>query len=191
MFIYHLIQPGFVGQTIYPLNQLEAIHPEIISKAMKKYEDRADLQEIRQRRVPFLDCTMDDLVCFVSVDFALLLQAFSEIHGIEERIERTYLRVDTDLLKQEHLSITFHDDAVEDASGKMIPTVDGHLRFSDARHLLPTVPPAEQLEMYREDFRGGRKGPLAAYLPHVFYKGVVEDAAVAREVFVWDPKSKT
>ncbi len=187
MYIYHLFQPGFVGETLYPLNQLRIAHPEIFDSHAKKYENRADLLELRRRELPFLGCTMDDLVCFVSVDFSLLLKSYAEIQKAEERIERSYFRVDTDQLEQENLLIAFHEDTVEDAEGRLVSTVDGYLPFADGCRLLPEQPPSEQIERYKQDHQEGIKGPLAAYVPHVYYKGTIEGSAITKETFVWDP----
>lgn len=58
-FLYHGKSDEFKGETIYPLNQLKIIYPEIFDLEVSKYQGRVELLE---RQLPILNCNWNDVI---------------------------------------------------------------------------------------------------------------------------------
>lgn len=58
-FVYHRCQPDMVGTTLYPLNALKALHPDLYARQVAKYVGR---EAVLDFRIPFLDLLWNDTV---------------------------------------------------------------------------------------------------------------------------------
>ncbi len=71
-YAYHVLKESFVGKTIYPLNQLKNIHPDIFQLEIKKYQGRELLMSSVN---PILNCLWNDVVQFSCLDPKLTFEA--------------------------------------------------------------------------------------------------------------------
>jgi len=58
-FIYHIVPDNFSGDTIYPLNKLENISPDLHSHYKERYKNR---EHVQQLFVPQLNAYWGDVV---------------------------------------------------------------------------------------------------------------------------------
>ncbi|GAB4320359.1 MAG: hypothetical protein Kow00117_09860 [Phototrophicales bacterium] len=73
MKVYHIVPPNLQGTQIYPLNALKNTLPEIYAQQVQKYRGRA---ELLQRKIPYLNCTWNDMLHFSPVNPRKLRAAF-------------------------------------------------------------------------------------------------------------------
>ena len=65
-YLYHRVPDNFQGTTLYPLNDLKDILPDIYTRHISKYEGRAHIVE---RHIPiFDDCLWNDVVFLSAVE---------------------------------------------------------------------------------------------------------------------------
>lgn len=63
-YLYHQIPPNMSGTTLFPLNQMKDIFPEIYHTEFKKYEWR---QEVPKQQIPQLNCLWNDVIFLFAV----------------------------------------------------------------------------------------------------------------------------
>lgn len=80
MFLYHKKRADMQGDTLYPLNTLKEIHPEISTEIIKKYDGR---EWLLNTRIPRLDCLWNDVIHLTAVHpskmYDTLLEAGQEL----------------------------------------------------------------------------------------------------------------
>ncbi|MDX1613091.1 MAG: hypothetical protein R3300_02205 [Candidatus Promineifilaceae bacterium] len=63
-YVYHLVPGNFVGEVLYPLNQLRETYPDLYQSHVKKYQGR---ERLLTWRIPILDCLWNDVLHFSPV----------------------------------------------------------------------------------------------------------------------------
>jgi hypothetical protein len=58
-FVYHICQPDMVRTTLYPLNTLKTLHPELYARQVAKYVGR---EAVLGFRIPYVDVLWNDTV---------------------------------------------------------------------------------------------------------------------------------
>lgn len=62
--LYHFVPENMRGDTLYPLNELEDVYPEIYERQKNKYEGR---EFVTQREIPYLNCLWNDVLHLTAV----------------------------------------------------------------------------------------------------------------------------
>jgi len=76
-FVYHSRPRKMLGDVLYPLNQLRALHPEVYAQQIAKYGDHPDRLAIPGFRIPLLDCLWNDVVQCAPIHPHLLFDALA------------------------------------------------------------------------------------------------------------------
>lgn len=112
---YHILKDSLVGDSIYSLNALKSLYPDIYELEIKKYEGREKLLDAYN---PILNCLWNDVVQFTCLDPQLTFEkvkSFNPAHigraikvfqldlsKVEPKQSCLFLPQDT-LIKYEHL----------------------------------------------------------------------------------------
>src|ERR1700733_16337244 len=75
-YLYHVVPPNMTGTTLYPLNMLKDIHPEIFQVQAKKYEGRK--RDDMAERIPSFDCLWNDVLFLTAAHPTEVKQALRE-----------------------------------------------------------------------------------------------------------------
>lgn len=172
--IYHMIPRNFIGNILYPLNQLKTRLPEIYTVQAQKYVGREILM---QRKIPLLDCLWNDVLHFspvyprkirdalVSVEFQWNVRPWFAVNPINSGFCREN-------------AVIFLNTPPDD------PTQFGNFDFPEA-DFIPFSPeqleklvemevPSATLEYLQFAKNNGERPVLFNYVPHVFYQGAID-----------------
>lgn len=168
VYAYHRVPPNLRGTTLYPLNQLWAIYPDIAEAQLAKYAGRA---HALTRTIPPLDCLWNDVLMFSPVHPAALKAAMLEAgHG---RFPRRWFAVESATFTAETTAV--YVPGWSPAEARFEPYEPGSL----ARYAVPTD---EQRAFYRR-VPPGQPVLLLGGTPHILYRGTL-DIAEARVIAV-------
>lgn len=168
--VYHRVPKGLRGDTLYPLNKLKEIYPDLYEEHSKKYVGR---EELLTRRIPKLNCLWNDLLMFSPVH-PELIEAALESSG-HERKRQTWFEFDANRLEPHLTLLTVeYDRDLDDYSAP-----EEHFEWFEPEALEKhrNVPPLT-LRYYRET-KG--EAPLLFFrIPHILYLGSIPiDSATA------------
>jgi hypothetical protein len=79
MILYHRVPKNFRGVTLYPLNQLKLLHPDLYDSFVANYRGR---ESVMEQIVPIFNCKWNDVLFLSPVAPDLIRQARLE-EGIE------------------------------------------------------------------------------------------------------------
>jgi hypothetical protein len=163
--LYHMIEPTMRGTILYPLNQLERVHPDIHHTIIKRYEGRT---HVMNQRISALDhCLWNDVVFFMAVHPVHLKEAMAAC-GFALRPFR-YFVFESGLLDCARLAVIT----------KMSPNPLTSEAFDPARLAEYQRIPEETLAYWRRMKQEGREKPfLFNHIPHIVYKGVLDTTGV-------------
>ena len=95
-FVYHRVPPKQRGTTLYPLNRLAEIYPDLFEELSRNYATRRDIAALR---IPPLDnCLWNDVLHFSPVHPGLIETALSDAGHELPALWRSYYQVDARLL---------------------------------------------------------------------------------------------
>lgn len=170
-FIYHLVPKQMTGDTLYPLNQLREMLPDVAAVYTPKYEGR---EEVMERIVPPLNCLWNDVLMFSAVHPQIIKQQFAE-EGIKLGTMRSFQipinRLDADctavyLFHQLRPYGNHQDDNTQ------------FVMLSD----IPFEPLTRTPHLLREHIRMARSEERRPFMfmgvPHILYKGTLSIADI-------------
>ena len=161
-FVYHMAPADFRGTTLYPLNQLRSIHPDLYEAGRQRYVGR---ERIMQAVIPSLGVLWNDVVHCAPIHPARVRAALAET-GNRTR-DRRWFKIPGDRL--EGLPVVWY-------SYKSVPDrLDSDFEsFDPARYQeLHELPPETQA-YYAECSRAGRPPLLFHLVPHVLVAGPID-----------------
>lgn len=157
-FIYHGCPESMIGTVLYPLNELQALYPDIYQREMAKYADHPTREALPSTVLGLLDCLWNDVLHCAPIHPHRLYEKWVA-HRIGSIPERYFYRIPIERVA--HLPVGFmRGRAVEwlqMASYEEIATV-----------------PAETEAWYRKLASEGRFGAHFAGVPHVLVKGSID-----------------
>jgi len=77
-YLYHMIPSNLEDETLYPLNQLKTVKPNIYEKAVQKYKGR---EILLKREIALLNCLWNDVLHFSPVPPSNIFAALDETLG--------------------------------------------------------------------------------------------------------------
>ncbi|HEY1037021.1 MAG TPA: hypothetical protein VGE62_00400 [Candidatus Paceibacterota bacterium] len=161
-YLYHWVPKDMEGDTLYPLNALKEMHPELYDKKAEKYSWR---KQVMERKVWPLDCLWNDVLHFTAVHPADVKKAMEEA-GDTERYETRCYQIDPKLLDPAKTTVLLYTHEPEKQYGP-----SDYATF-DPDGLEPyTVIPEVTKEYYRKCFAEGKNPLVYPWVPHIFYKG--------------------
>lgn len=179
---------NFVGDTIYPLNQIKETLPEIYNQQSQKYGNRLELMEAK---IPILDCLWNDVIHLLAVESDDLFTKYFDIVSkynpdrikILSPIEHNYFQIDSKTLDQDKSVVYLNNKDVR--SYDFQKSADEFLPFDKGKeHLLKELSQS-QLECYEKYVKKGEKPLLASTTPHVLYKGSIKLSDLSIKKFTY------
>jgi hypothetical protein len=173
--LYHLVPHNLIGKTLYPLNQLADIHPEIAASHAKKYEGR---EQLMTQTIPLLNCLWNSALHLSPIHPSKVKSAYVEAGG--KWYPFSYYCIPEQLLDSDKAVVhtvypkTTHDMSATEGTTKWLKDV-----YIDDLREVPTA----TRDYYESTFTAGNLPLVFAYTPHVLYQGAIsiEDLAVAVE----------
>ncbi len=157
-FLYHAVPKNLTGTTLYPLNTLKHLLPEIYHEHVKKYAGREYLLE---REIPTLNCLWNDVLHLCAIHPSKIKDALIR-SGKRGDFNLASYEIDPSLLDSKNLTVYLPKN--ESSQGMYIP-----YRHEDLEHYAEV--PQKTLDVYRDAFQNQKKPLLYAHIPHILYKG--------------------
>ncbi|RZL66848.1 MAG: hypothetical protein EOP77_06390 [Variovorax sp.] len=161
---------GQQGDTIYPLTDLESIHPDVYQRQKAKYDER---QHVMDRHIPTLGNCAWNAVIFMSAVSPDALNVTRVEAGFPPITQRSYYQIDPTTLDQDQLTVyTFPDGRPFDET-----TDFKEYRYEDLEEY-SHVPEATK-RYYQQEFDSGQNHIRLAwrFIPHILYKGQIDVSA--------------
>jgi len=95
-FVYHRVPANLRGSTLYPLNQLREIHPDLYEELKESYASRPDIAALRIP--PLGNCLWNDVLFFSPVHPARHLAALEAAGHTLPSQWRRYFQIDAALI---------------------------------------------------------------------------------------------
>jgi hypothetical protein len=175
--LYHLLPSPLSGDTLYPLNRLKELAPEIYRQHVAKYKNR---EELLERRIPFLDCLWNDVLHLSPVHPALIRNAKLKVGLTWPANGRAVCVVNPD-----HVGMTAQNTVIWHNEGTTAKSDLGATPHGFSPFLAASIPelsrlPEKTLDYYAESKRTAEPTFLFVGIPHILYRGAirVEDTQV-------------
>ncbi|MFC1522947.1 hypothetical protein ACFL6Y_11120 [Elusimicrobiota bacterium] len=180
MLLYHFKPDNMQGNTLYPLNALKRIFPEMYEEYFKrKYSWRKNLTTVK---LPVLDCLWNDVVHFSPIDMGIVIHTLRRVFKqngkkLEDRYKgRQYFAVDSDKLGQDKLFIFLNRVRLRDMVKYPLDQMPSEfVTFKGNADQINFNVPQEQLDDYDSYAKDPSIPPLLfTRTLHVLYKGNID-----------------
>ncbi len=163
-YLYHWVPHDMKGGTLYPLNELRSIHPELYAEKFGKYAGR---EEITRLVLPVLGCLWNDVLHFTAIHPKIIKSALIAAGDMRKPKVRCY-EVDPELLDPENTIVFLYKESnLFDSmnSDNVVPYDPSEIgNYSD----LPQV----TLDYFKDSYEKYGKEPMWLHrVPHILYKG--------------------
>lgn len=162
MYVYHFVPEGMKGSTLYPLNTLKEVHPDIFEKQNKKYKGR---ENVKDTEIPYLG-TWNDVIHLSTIDPSEVRQALRDA-GAPSSTGWKVFCIDADLLDTPKLII--HVESGTYGAGPVI-----NLPFTEENYAQHCHLPDRTKLYYRRCVEDGRQILMYGFAPHVLYGGTID-----------------
>jgi hypothetical protein len=165
-FVYHARPAPMRGETLYPLNVLRTVDPELYAEERRKYAGREQLLELR---IPVLDVLWNDALHLAPIHPYRLAAAWRAAGLSSPAWEREFFEIPVERIDAQR-AVWF---------GK------GALPFEDVTPFDPIAyrelaqPPPTHLEYLRRYKDEGRRARPFAHLPHVLVAAPIDVAGLS------------
>lgn len=162
--LYHRVPQPMRGTTLYPLNSLKDIYPEIYGQQVAKYVGR---EHVQQHKIPPLDnCLWNDVIFMTSLDPRELYKERKRA-GFPDAPPQYYYKIDPNTLDQEKLAVYLFTPATRVADD-FVPYHYNNLPS------YASVPKATADYFHELRKQNAERIPLFyRYVPHILYKGTI------------------
>jgi hypothetical protein len=167
-YIYHRVPNNISGQTLYPLNRLKAIYPELYAATIKHYAGR---EWVMKMRIPILDCLWNDVLHFSPVHPAKIRDGL--VTAGFPRKTRTYFEIDPEQIRFNSENAVIFRHKLYRPDQHQLPAADFEPFQPASLARLTGVPPAT-LAYYKESRLKGQPALTYLYVPHILFKGTVD-----------------
>lgn len=154
------------GETLYPLNQLKGVYPEIYEEKIGKYKGREFLTE---DIIPTLNCLWNDVLHLTAVDPKEIYGALAEVGA---HPKGAFYRIDPHTLDPQHATVYLFQH--RDGEDRMSPT--NFAEFNPDTLDQYTQLSQETKDYYKERLSENKKPLLFNRIPHILYKGTINVA---------------
>lgn len=161
--LYHMVPRTLVGTTLYPLNQLKEVHPELYEEYRKKYVGR---ERLFSHRIYPLDCLWNDVLFLTAVSPQELRHVHDELE-IPHPLPFRFFEIDTTMLDLSKATVMLHQ-----TRNQNLP--EEYESFDVARLPHYAAIPEATREHYRECKHKGVRPLLFVHIPHILYKGTLD-----------------
>jgi hypothetical protein len=154
------------GNTLYPLNTLKEIYPDIYKQQFSKYIGR---EILTRHRIPFLNCLWNDVLHFSAVNPKEIKQARIEAGGNPDFTMNCY-EVDPELIAPENAIVYLYAHA--DVKDKL--NENNFVSFNPQDTVKYSLMPQATKDYYREMISEGKPTLLFHRIPHILYQGTLD-----------------
>jgi hypothetical protein len=163
--LYHFVPTNLTGDTLYPLNVLKHVLPEVYAAHVKKYEGR---EWLLQNNIPLLNCLWNDVLHFTAVHPREVRNALVSV-GLPIPERRVFeVNVTDGLFHERNTAIYLYPEDAEVNDLKPEAFVPFSIeRVSTLSSRLPDVTRA----YYQSEKEHNRRPLLFHRVPHVLYRG--------------------
>ena len=162
MYVYHFVPEDMKGSTLYPLNILRGVHPDIFDKQSKKYAGR---ETVKGTEIPDLG-RWNDVIHLSPIDPSEVRQALRDA-GAPPSADWRVFCIDVDFLGKSRLIIH-----VESGASGNSPVVN--LPFTKENYAQHCHLPDRTKLYYRRCAEDGRQILIYGFAPHVLYGGTID-----------------
>jgi hypothetical protein len=168
MFIWHRRTNKFTGETIYPLNQLRELHPELAMHAQQKYVGREFLLE---KRIEPLNCLWNDVIHLSPMHPQ---KAYAKLRELGMSIP------ETNFFEIPVASLDPRNAILLKTHNRPTPVIDAtdFLEFNIKNLEQQTEFPQVTLEHYKDFLAKGRSPFVFVGIVHVLYRGPISVVGV-------------
>lgn len=181
-YVYHVRQPNFVGDRLYPLNNLKAKLPAIYENAVKKYTGREWLLEAK---LPTLDCLWNDVLHFSLMHPSVIYKHLLDVGIDYSKRELLWFEVPLEHTLQHPCAL--YRNTRKDRSSRQYPESEFEPVTEERVRELSGMP-ERNLEYYRECVAQKTYPLMWAFAPHVLVKGEFDVSDY--RVFDWRGKNQ-
>ena len=168
-YLYHMVPQDQSGTTLYPLNQLRDIEPELYREKAGKYDGR---EHIMERQIPILNCLWNDVLHLSPIPPQELKAALLNA-GMEDR-PCSYYQIDPTLLAPDKTVIYKHK-----TTDLVVAPDDNEFVPYDIKNLPALVRiPEWTKQYYAEQYASGQKPLRFLGIPHILHMGTINTAAL-------------
>ena len=165
-FLYHAKPTEMRGETLYPLNMLQLVHPDLYDDESCKYVGREELLELR---IPILDVPWNDALHLTPIHPSRLAAPWRAAKLESPVWEREFFEIPVERIDARR-AVWFERGALP---------LDDVAPFDRIRYReLPEPPPAYR-EYLRDAKARGRRARPFAYVPHVLVAAPLDVSALA------------
>ena len=162
-YLYHGIPEDMKGDELITLSQMFVKDPALHQKYLEKYKGR---EEIRERRIPLLDCLWNDVVQLLPLHPRTLFDLQLQLGLINEIPEYRYFQIDPNTLNLDNTAVYF-----KTAPGEENVTVKW-LRDVDLNELQEI--PEATIKYYESMVDTGEPVFNYQFVPHILHKGSID-----------------
>jgi hypothetical protein len=164
-YLYHMVPTDQIGTTLYPLNQLRDVQPELYKTKASKYDGR---EHIMERQILILDCLWNDVLHLSPIPPQELKAALLEA-GMPDRTF-SYYQIDPASLTADDTVLYLHQ-----TTDRVVAPDDSEFVPYDI-NLLPTLAqiPDWTKQYYAEQYASGQKPLRFLGIPHILHKGTID-----------------
>ena len=161
------------GETLYPLNALEELHPDVYARESAKYAGR---ETVPRLRIPLLDVLWNDALHLAPIHPYHLAVEWSAAGLRSPTWQREFFAIPVDRLAAER-AVWFAYDVYGSSSGDALPPADFTPFDPDAYEELMQAPPAYR-EYLLERKETGRRLLHFPFVPHVLVAAPVDTSGL-------------
>ncbi len=165
-YIYHAVPNNMQESTLYPLNILQTLYPDIYKEQVKKYIGR---ERIMEQRIPKLLCLWNDVLHFSAVHPKYIKHALIHAGGKKD-LEMRYYQIDPYQLDPEKCVVYLY--AHTSIKEKM--NEENFASYDPGMISQYSIMPEETIAYYREMYEKGERPLLYHKIPHILYNGVLD-----------------
>lgn len=157
------------GETLYPLNALRDLHPDVYEREAAKYLGR---ERVRNLRIPVLDVLWNDAIHLAPIHPSHVAAEWRAVGLSSSTWEREFFAIPVGRIASER-AVWFAHELYSSSSGDALPPEDVTRFVPDAYEELTAAPPS-----YREYLLGrkgsGRRLLHFPYIPHVLVAAPID-----------------
>lgn len=169
-YIYHQQPTSMRGSTLYPLNQLKEIAPDIYSQQIKKYDDRPYLLK---RKIALLDCYWNDVLHCSSIHPTHIYQVWAN-YGIELNSTLKWFKIPLKHIRAS--SAVIYKNIPHQSKSTLLEQAFEPLNPSIYKEL--EALPETTLDFYQHLIAQGKRGGFFHGVPHVLVKASIDISGI-------------
>lgn len=166
-YVYHFKRKGMMGKTIYPLNELKNIYPEVYDQQVAKYKGREQLLE---KKIPYLDCLWNDVIHLSPINPQLILNIYHRDDLVPEiRKDEVFevYKIPVERL-EEAQTVCFQSFNFDPSN--FDPNLNKFWEFKHSDYSELKEVPREQIEVWHKDKEAGRVLFWYSHIMHILSK---------------------